>query len=150
MWRVLLLGKTTFSLCLGYHLHINFHLVQVLHHHKSGQRKSSTVCFTIRCYDVRVVKLTFVTDIDRTEMSNSKSPEFLASTSSSHTERGGGEGGGDKTRIAQVFKDFAIQSPKILKGMTEKVKGVGGGGGEAGTAVEPDRSKCEVGFVSTL
>ena len=126
---------------------INFHPVQVLRHHKSGQRKSSTVSFTIRCYDVRVVKLTFV-NIDRTELSDTNSPEFLASTNSSQTERGGGEGGGglpDKTRIAQVFKALPIQSPKILKGRTEKVKGVGGGGGGSGNAVEPDRSKCEVG-----
>ena len=102
---------------------------------------------------MRVVKLTFVTDIDRMELSDRKSPEFLASTNSCQTERSGGEGTGlsDKTRIAQVFKDFAIQSPKILKGMTEKVKGVGGGGGgSTGNVVEPDRSKSEVGFVSPL
>ena len=119
-----------------------FHFVpfQVLHRQKSGQRKTRTVSITIHCYDVRVVKLTFIADMDATtlaDFTNGKSPEFLASTNSSsqqlerEREKGTGDGGGVHDRIAQKIKDFATQSPKLLKGTSDKVwEGVGGTGGE--------------------
>lgn len=133
--------------------HYQFFL-QVMHRHKSGQRKTRTVSFTIHCYDVRVVKLTFITDVDGEELSDSKSSEFLTSTSSCQTEKGVGGGGGggetaapERTRIAQVLKDFAYdvatQSPKFIRGVTEKVKGVGGVGGGT-NAVDSEKPKSEV------
>ena len=81
------------------------------------------------------------------DMTDGKSPEFLASTNSSsqqlERERvtgdgggGGGGAGGMHDRIAQKIKDFATQSPKLLKGMTDKVKGAGGAGGGANTSSE--------------
>ena len=119
-------------------------LLQVLHRHKSGQRKTRTVSITIHCYDIRVVKLTFIADMDATtfaDFTDGKSPEFLASTNSSSQQQGErervtGDGGGVHDRIAQKIKDFATQSPKLLKGMTDKVKGVGGVGGGANTSAE--------------
>ena len=103
---------------------------QVLHRHKSGQRKTRTVSITIHCYDIRVVKLTFIADMDATtlaDFTDGKSPEFLASTNSSYQqlerekEKGTGDGGGVHDRIAQKIKDFATQSPKLLKGTSDKV-----------------------------
>lgn len=102
----------------------------MLHRQKSGQRKTRTVSITIHCYDVRVVKLTFIADMDATtlaDFTNGKSPEFLASTNSSsqqlerEREKGTGDGGGVHDRIAQKIKDFATQSPKLLKGTSDKV-----------------------------
>jgi hypothetical protein len=91
------------------------------------------VSITIHCYDVRVVKLTFIADMDPTtlaDFTDGKSPEFLASTNSSsqQLERGTGDGGGGggaggvHDRIAQKIKDFATQSPKLLKGTSDKVR----------------------------
>lgn len=92
---------------------------------------------------MRVVKLTFVTDVDRIkESSDAKSNEFLASTNSCQAGEGGAS---DKTRIGQVLKDIATQSPRLLKGMTEKVKGVGGGLTSGGNTMDPGTSKSEVG-----
>lgn len=113
----------------------NDSLTQVLHRHKSGQRKTKTVSITLHCYDVRVVKLTFVSDIDGgADVSDSKSAEFLASSSSCQTDRGGGgggEGGGatmaDRSKIAQV-----------LRGVTDKVKGYGLGGVAAANDLKPE------------
>ena len=98
----------------------------------------------IRCYDVRDVKLTFIADMDAmtlADFTDGKSPEFLASTNSSsqqvERERVTGDGGGGAGGvIAQKIKDFATQSPKLLKGMTDKVKGVGGAGGGSNTSSE--------------
>ena len=131
-----------------------FFPLQVLHRHRSGQRKTRTVSITIHCYDVRVVKLTFIADMDTatlTDMTDGKSPEFLASSGSRlqpQTQREkekttGAEGGGVPDKIAQKIKDFAAHSPKLLRGMTDKVKGMGGVGGGANTS-------SEVPVVSTL
>ena len=70
------------------------------------------------------------------DMTDGKSPEFLSSTSCSSyqlVEKVEGSGGGVPDKIAQKIKDFATQSPKLLKGVTDKVKGVGGVGGRANT-----------------
>lgn len=80
------------------------------------------------------------------ESSDAKSPEFLASTNSSQVDRSEGGGGVSDRRFPQVFKDTGTQSPnvrmKIFKNMTEKIIGVGGGGGAS--TLDPERSKSEV------
>ena len=83
---------------------------------------------------MRVVKLTFVSDVDGgADVSDNKSAEFLASSSSCQTDRGGvgGEGGGatttDRSKIAQV-----------LRGVTDKVKGYGLGGVAAANDLKPE------------
>ena len=91
--------------------------------------------------------------MDGAELSDTRSPEFLASTNSCQMERGEGGGGEgvapppEKVRVTQMLKDFASQSPKLLKAASGKVKGVGGAIGRANTC-EFENLKTEVGRIT--
>ena len=87
---------------------------------------------------MRIVKLTFISDVDGGAefSSDAKSAEFLASTNSSQMDSKGGGGGGVGGAEGGALSEIS-KLAQVFRGVTDKVKGYGTGGIDSKSDVSP-------------